>query len=61
MEERPFINRILVSLVTALSYAAMSLSGIAAFIVPHFLCRIELWSAEKRRFSQTGFSSNAWR
>lgn len=34
MEDRPFINRILISLITALSFVAMSLSGIAAFIVP---------------------------
>lgn len=34
MEDRPFINRILISLVTAFSFVAMSLSGIAAFIVP---------------------------
>jgi len=34
MEDRPFINRILISLVTAFSFIAMSLSGIAAFIVP---------------------------
>ncbi len=34
MESRPIINRVLVSLITALSFVAMSLSGIAAFIVP---------------------------
>ncbi|GEM_PF-266580 len=34
MKERPLINRVLISLVTALSFVAMSLSGIAAFIMP---------------------------
>ncbi len=42
MEERPFINRILISLVTALSFVAMSLSGIAAFIVPQG--RVAFWT-----------------
>lgn len=32
MEARPRINRILISLVTALSFVATSLSGTAAFI-----------------------------
>jgi hypothetical protein len=32
MEARPRINRILISLVAALSFVAMSLSGTAAFI-----------------------------
>jgi hypothetical protein len=34
MKSRPFRNRILISLLTALSFVAMSLSGIAVFIAP---------------------------
>jgi len=42
MQNRPVINRVMISLVTALSFVAMSLSGIAAFIVPQG--RIAYWT-----------------
>lgn len=42
MEDRPLVSRILISLVTALSFLAMSLSGIAAFIVPQG--RVAFWT-----------------
>ncbi|MBV5339823.1 MAG: DUF4405 domain-containing protein [Deltaproteobacteria bacterium] len=42
MKNRPVVNRVMISLVTALSFVAMSLSGIAAFIVPQG--RIAYWT-----------------
>jgi len=54
MEERPFINRILISLVTALSFVAMSLSGIAAFIVPQG--RVAFWTD----WTFLGLSKTQW-
>ncbi len=54
MEERPFINRILISLVTALSFVAMSLSGIAAFIVPQG--KVAFWT----NWTFLGLSKTQW-
>jgi hypothetical protein len=54
MEERPFINRILISLITALSFVAMSLSGIAAFIVPQG--RVAFWT----NWTFLGLSKAQW-
>ena len=54
MEERPFINRILISLVTAFSFVAMSLSGIAAFIVPQG--KVAYWT----NWTFLGLSKTQW-
>ena len=54
MEDRPVINRILISLVTALSFVAMSLSGIAAFIVPQG--RVAFWT----NWTFLGLSKTQW-
>lgn len=54
MEARPFINRILISLVTALSFVAMSLSGIAAFVVPQG--RVAYWT----NWTFLGLSKTQW-
>lgn len=54
MEERPFFNRILISLITALSFVAMSLSGIAAFIVPQG--RVAFWT----NWTFLGLSKTQW-
>jgi len=54
MDDRPFINRILISLVTALSFVAMSLSGIAAFIVPQG--RVAFWT----NWTFLGLSKTQW-
>lgn len=54
MKERPFINRILISLVTALSFVAMSLSGIAAFIVPQG--KVAFWT----NWTFLGLSKTQW-
>jgi hypothetical protein len=54
MENRPYINRILISLITALSFAAMSLSGIAAFIVPQG--RVAFWT----NWTFLGLSKTQW-
>lgn len=54
MEERPFINRVLISLVTALSFVAMSLSGIAAFIVPQG--KVAYWT----NWTFIGLSKTEW-
>jgi hypothetical protein len=54
MEDRPFINRVLISLVTALSFVAMSLSGIAAFIVPQG--RVAFWT----NWTFLGLSKAQW-
>jgi hypothetical protein len=54
LEDRPFINRILISLVTALSFVAMSLSGIAAFIVPQG--KVAFWT----NWTFLGLSKTQW-
>lgn len=54
MEHRPFFNRNLISLVTALSFVAMSLSGIAAFIVPQG--KVAYWT----NWSFLGLSKTEW-
>ncbi|MBT0666465.1 DUF4405 domain-containing protein [Geobacter pelophilus] len=54
MEDRPFINRILISLVTAFSFVAMSLSGIAAFIVPQG--KVAFWT----NWTFLGLSKTQW-
>jgi hypothetical protein len=54
MEGRPFINRILVSLLTAFSFVAMSLSGIAAFIVPQG--KVAYWT----NWTFLGLSKTEW-
>ena len=54
MEDRPLINRILVSLVTAFSFVAMSLSGIAAFIVPQG--KVAFWT----NWTFLGLSKSQW-
>ncbi len=54
MVERPFINRIFISLVTALSFVAMSLSGIAAFIVPQG--KVAYWT----NWTFLGLSKTQW-
>jgi len=54
MENRPFINRVLISLVTALSFVAMSLSGIAAFIVPQG--KVAYWT----NWTFLGLSKTQW-
>ncbi len=54
MEDRPFINRILISLVTALSFVTMSLSGIAAFIVPQG--KVAFWT----NWTFLGLSKTQW-
>jgi len=54
MESRPIINRVLVSLITALSFVAMSLSGIAAFIVPQG--KVAYWT----NWTFLGLSKTQW-
>ncbi len=54
MESRPIINRVLVSLITALSFVAMSLSGIAAFIVPQG--KVAYWT----NWTFMGLSKTQW-
>ena len=54
MEDRPLINRVLISLVTALSFLTMSLSGIAAFIVPQG--RVAFWT----NWTFLGLSKTQW-
>jgi len=54
MEDRPIINRMLISLVTALSFVAMSLSGTAAFIVPQG--KVAFWT----NWTFLGLSKTQW-
>lgn len=54
MNTPPLINRTLISLVTALSFIAMSLSGIAAFIVPEG--KVAFWT----HWSFIGLSKVQW-
>jgi hypothetical protein len=54
MEDRPFINRVLISLVTGLSFVTMSLSGIAAFIVPQG--KVAYWT----NWTFLGLSKTQW-
>jgi hypothetical protein len=54
MLDRPLVNRILISLVTAFSFVAMSLSGIAAFIVPQG--RVAFWT----NWTFLGLSKAQW-
>ncbi len=54
MEKRPLINRALISLVTALSFVAMSLSGIAAFMVPQG--KVAYWT----NWTFLGLSKTQW-
>lgn len=54
MENRPLINRVLISLVTALSFVTMSLSGIAAFIVPQG--KVAYWT----NWTFFGLSKTEW-
>lgn len=54
MERNPFFNRVLISLVTAFSFVAMSLSGIAAFIVPQG--KVAYWT----NWTFLGLSKTQW-
>lgn len=54
MQKKHIVNRILVSLITAFSFIAMSLSGIAAFIVPQG--RVAFWT----NWSFLGLSKSDW-
>lgn len=54
MERQPFVSRVLISLLTALSFIAMSLSGIAAFIVPQG--RVAYWT----NWTFLGLSKTQW-
>ena len=53
MNNRPLINRTLISLLTALGFLAMSFSGIVAFIVPR---RVAFWT----QWSFLGLSKPQW-
>lgn len=54
MERQPLVSRVLISLLTALSFVAMSLSGIAAFIVPQG--RVAYWT----NWTFLGLSKTDW-